>query len=162
MQSKARDVCSAVTTAAKVHIGVCTIVHIDAESSDEEQYPEDRRAEMDQDPPLAPLQDTGSTAAADTSVEHQPTDKHQPTDSAGTGAASRHGSPVQAQPEASQREAASQRKALDVGAFFDHPTVSAAGHRDLPDEDAENQPTMAPYVHIPEEERRQLADDFLQ
>lgn len=29
-------------------------------------------------------------------------------------------------------------------------------------EDAENRPEAAPYVHIPEEERRQLAEDFLQ
>lgn len=127
-----------------------------AESSDEETYPEDRRAEVDQDEPIAAQQLTGRSATADTAAENQL------TDSAGDGIASHHSSPTHHQPGASESEAANQQKAPTVGALFDPPTVPVARSRDQPDEDRENQPKLAPYVHIPEEERRQLADDFLQ
>ena len=128
-----------------------------AESSESMGYPEDRRAEVAQDELLAAQQQHNSSeAAADTAVGHQP------TDSAGNGTASRGSSPTHHQPGAPQSEAADQENPTSVGALFDPPTVPVAGRRGVPDEDRENQPKLTPYVHIPEEERRQLADDFLQ
>lgn len=132
-----------------------------AESSDEEAYPEDRRAEVDQAPQQA-AQQTGadSTAAAHPAGPPQPGTGAAEGAAAGDGGRKQQPGPADAAKPATRPEAA--RDFTEIGAAGAAGARASSAEQDQKGEEAENRPEAAPFVHIPEEERRQLAEDFLE
>lgn len=124
-------------------------------------YPEDRRAEVDQNPP-PPAAAPAVGSAEETFTRIATGEAQLPATRPAPRPAAEPAARSATEPGAAAAEATGGAgEGARPGAT---PLATAGAERDQQGEqaDAENRPDAAPYVHIPEEERRQLASDFLE